>query len=105
MFTLLSLVTSIKDYVEIVHKFIETDPSFEFKTYYDFGSIFTFVVLSGKDLNEKKSIYLLFTITHSHYTKVININLKMFHPDLYRDIRKAFFPSPLDKIKKFLGIQ
>jgi hypothetical protein len=50
MFTLLSLVTSIKDYVEIVHKFIETDPSFEFKTYYDFGSIFTFVVLSGKDL-------------------------------------------------------
>jgi len=50
MFTLLSLVTSIKDYVEIVHKFIETDPSFEFKTYYDFGSILTFVVLSGKDL-------------------------------------------------------
>nr|AOY36049.1 hypothetical chloroplast RF1 [Hariotina sp. MMOGRB0030F] len=50
MFTVLSLVTSIKDYVEIVHKFIETDPSFEFKTYYDFGSILTFVILSGKDV-------------------------------------------------------
>jgi len=62
-------------------------------------------ILSGKDLNEKKSIYLLFTMTHSHYTKVINMNLAMFHPDLHRDIRKAFFPTPLDKIKKFLGIK
>ena len=62
-------------------------------------------ILSGKDLNEKKSIYLLFTMTHSHYTKVINMNLAMFYPDLHRDIRKAFFPTPLDKMKKFLGIK
>ena len=47
-------------------------------------------ILSGKDLNEKKSIYLLFTMTHSNYTKVINMNLAMFHPDLHRDIRKVF---------------
>lgn len=61
-------------------------------------------ILSGKDLNEKKSIYLLFTITHPHYKKAINMNLSMFYPDLYRDIRKAFFPTSLDKMKKFLGI-
>ncbi len=62
-------------------------------------------ILSGKDLNDKMSIYLLFTITHPHYTKVINMNLSMFHPDLHKDIRKAFFPTPLDKMKKFLGIK
>jgi hypothetical protein len=50
MFTTMSLVTSIKDYVEVVHKLIETDPNFNITTYYDFGSILTFVILSGKDL-------------------------------------------------------
>lgn len=40
-------------------------------------------ILSGKDLNEKKSIYLMFTMTHPHYTKVINMNLAMFYPDLH----------------------
>ena len=62
-------------------------------------------ILSGKDLNEKKSIYLLFTMTHTNYTKVINMNLAMFYPDLHTDIRKAFFPTHLDKIKNFLGIK
>ena len=61
-------------------------------------------ILSGKDLNEKKSIYLMFTLTHPHYTKVINMNLEMFHPDLHTEIRKAFFPTPLDKLKKMLGL-
>ena len=46
----MSLVTSIKDYVEVVHKLIETDPNFNITTYYDFGSILTFVILTGKDL-------------------------------------------------------
>jgi hypothetical protein len=62
-------------------------------------------ILSGKDLNDKMSIYLLFTMTHPHYTKAINMNLSMFHPDLHRDIRKAFFPTPLDKMMNFLGIK
>lgn len=50
MFTFLSLVTSIKDYVEVVHKLIETDVNFSLTSYYDFGSVFTFVVLGGKDM-------------------------------------------------------
>lgn len=62
-------------------------------------------ILSGKDLSEKKSIYLLFTMTHPHYTKVINMNLAVFHPDLHRDIRKAFFPTTIDKMMNFLGIK
>lgn len=61
-------------------------------------------ILSGKDLNEKKSIYLLFTMTHPHYTKAVNMNLSMIDPVFYKVIRKALFPTTLDKIKKFLGL-
>jgi len=50
MLTLISLVTSIKDYVEVVHKLIETDPNFHVNTYFDFGSLLTFSILSGKQL-------------------------------------------------------
>nr|WVD56182.1 hypothetical chloroplast RF1 [Tetradesmus sp. JML-2023b] len=50
MFTTMSLVTSIKDYIEVVHKLIETDPNLKITSYYDFGSILTFVILSGKEL-------------------------------------------------------
>lgn len=46
----MSLVTSIKDYIEVVHKLIETDPNFKINTYYDFGSIITYILLSGKDV-------------------------------------------------------
>ena len=52
MFTLLSLVTSIKDYIEVVHKLVETSTpnAFEVTSYYDFGAILTYLVLSGKEL-------------------------------------------------------
>lgn len=49
MFTFLSLITSIKDYVEVVHKLVETDSNFAVNSYYDFGSVFTFIILTGKD--------------------------------------------------------
>jgi hypothetical protein len=49
MFTFLSLITSIKDYVEVVHKLIETDSNLSIHSYYDFGSVFTFIILTGKD--------------------------------------------------------
>lgn len=62
-------------------------------------------ILSGKDLEEKKSIYLLFTLTHPHYIKVLHMNLAMYYPGLYKEIRKAFFPTTLDKMKEFLGIK
>lgn len=62
-------------------------------------------ILSGKDLDEKKSIYLMFTLTHPHYIKVLHMNLAMYYPDVYKEIRKAFFPNLLDKLKKNLGIR
>jgi len=76
MLTLLSLVTSIKDYVEIVHKLIETDPSLKITTYYDFGSIFTFIILSGKDL-------ILNIFTFQWFQKIWSI------PTLIPDIASA----------------
>jgi hypothetical protein len=50
MLTFLSVVTSIKDYVEVIHKLIETDANFHLTTYYDFGSILTFLILSTKNI-------------------------------------------------------
>lgn len=51
MFVTLSLVTSVKDYIEIVHKVVETNASnsVDLGSYYDFGSILTYLILSGKD--------------------------------------------------------
>ncbi len=50
MFSTMSLVTSIKDYIEVVHKLIETDPNLKMATYYDFGSIITYILLLGKNV-------------------------------------------------------
>jgi hypothetical protein len=52
MFTLLSFVTSIKDYVEIVHKLVETNatPDFQINTYSDFGAILTYIVLTIREI-------------------------------------------------------
>lgn len=51
MLTILSLVTSVKDYIEVVHKLVETNtPSpFDVMNYSDFGAIFTYLVITGKE--------------------------------------------------------
>ena len=41
--TLMSLVTSVKDYVEITHKFIELEP---LKYYSELGALFTYLIVS-----------------------------------------------------------
>lgn len=52
MFTLLSLVTAVKDYIEVVHKLVETNPSnsFEVLSYTDLGAIVTYIVMSVKEM-------------------------------------------------------
>ena len=45
-FTIMSLVTSVKDYVEITHKLIEIEP---LKNYTDFGAVFTYFIFSIGD--------------------------------------------------------
>ena len=49
MVVFMSLVTSIKDYIEVVHKLIETDPNFHLPSYYDFGAIVTFLIVTLKN--------------------------------------------------------
>lgn len=50
MLTILSLVTSVKDYIEVLHKLIETDSMNGLNSYYDFGAGTTFVVLAAKEI-------------------------------------------------------
>jgi hypothetical protein len=45
-FTLMSLATSVKDYVEITHKLIEIEP---LKNYTEFGAVFTYFIFSIGD--------------------------------------------------------
>jgi hypothetical protein len=47
----------------------------------------------------------MFYITHSHYVPGVNVLLQIKDPELWKLIRKAFFPTPLDKMKKSLGIK
>nr|YP_009492296.1 hypothetical chloroplast protein RF1 [Pseudopediastrum sp. CL0201VA]AWI68853.1 hypothetical chloroplast protein RF1 [Pseudopediastrum sp. CL0201VA] len=50
MLTILSLVTSVKDYIEVLHKLIETDSMNGLNSYYDFGAGTTFLVLAAKEI-------------------------------------------------------
>lgn len=49
MISILSLVTSVKDYVEIVHKLIETDNNFKISNYSDLGPIITYTLITLKE--------------------------------------------------------
>ena len=49
MISVLSLVTSVKDYVEIVHKLIETDSNFKITNYSDLGPIITYTLITLKE--------------------------------------------------------
>ena len=48
MISLLSLVTSVKDYVEIIHKLIESDTAYTITNYNDLGPIITYILLTLK---------------------------------------------------------
>jgi hypothetical protein len=84
---------------------MEKEPGAVLATKDDNLETITNKILSGKSLEDKKSIYLMFTMTHPHYTKAINMNLSMVDPVFYKVIRQALFPTTLDKIKNFLGLK
>lgn len=50
MLTILSVITAVKDYVEIVHKLVESDSSNQVANYFDLGAISTYLILGGKQL-------------------------------------------------------
>nr|ANQ46432.1 Ycf1 [Tetrabaena socialis] len=56
-FTFLSLVTSVKDYVEITHKLIEIEP---LKNYTEFGALFTYFIFSFGDFLKNFFSFSLF---------------------------------------------
>ncbi len=49
MIPIISLVTSVKDYIEIAHKLIESDSNFSLTNYNEIGPIITYILLSIKD--------------------------------------------------------
>jgi hypothetical protein len=49
MISILSLVTSVKDYVEIVHKLIESDSNYTIQSYDELGPLITYLLLSIKN--------------------------------------------------------
>ena len=62
-------------------------------------------ILSQESMKSKFSVYSLFYITHKHYIPVVNILLQIDDPELWKLIRKGFYPTILDKMKKYLGIK
>ena len=50
MLTILSVITAVKDYVEIVHKLVESDSTNQVANYFDLGAISTYFILGGKQL-------------------------------------------------------
>jgi hemoglobin-like flavoprotein len=61
-------------------------------------------ILSQDNLDSKLSIYRLFYITHSHYIPGINTLLQIKDPELWKLIRKSFYPTIFDKIMKLTSL-
>lgn len=59
-------------------------------------------ILSQKNNESKLGVYSLFFITHSHYITGINVFLKIKDPELWKIIRKLYYPTLLDKINFFI---
>jgi hypothetical protein len=57
MLPFLSLVTSVKDYLEVVHKLIEFDSANN--NYTEFGNIFTFFLISLKIFGVYQFLFLI----------------------------------------------
>ncbi len=61
-------------------------------------------ILSQKSIDSKFGIYSMFYITHSHYVTGVNMLLQIKDPELWKLIRKAFYPTLIDKMMSFLGV-
>ena len=62
-------------------------------------------ILSQDSINSKFGVYSLFYITHNHYIPGINMLLQFKDPELWKLIRKSFYPTIFDKMMKFLRIK
>jgi hypothetical protein len=58
MFYFISLVTSVKDYIEIAHKLVESDVT-NFSTYNDLGALFSYLLFSFKQIFTASNLWNL----------------------------------------------
>lgn len=54
-------------------------------------------------LKGKIAVYTMFTLTHGLSINNINVHLKLQDPKFWEEIRKVFYPTIFEKIKKKLG--
>lgn len=60
-------------------------------------------ILSQESMKSKFSVYSMFYITHKHYMPGINMLIQINDHELWKLIRKGFYPTLFDKMMKFLG--
>jgi hypothetical protein len=57
-------------------------------------------IQTPKDLKGKLGVYTMFKITHANSINHINIFIQLKDPNLWKEIKKVYYPSFFDKIKK-----
>lgn len=59
-------------------------------------------IKSGKDIETQFKIFSLFWLTHPNYRKALISSLQLWHPKLWKMVKRAYYPTFLDKkINKF----
>lgn len=61
-------------------------------------------ILNQKDLNKKLGVYQLFTTTHFEMVKHIDFMIQVKDEELWELIRKIYYPTFWEKIKRKLGL-
>ena len=60
-------------------------------------------IQTPKDLNLKLRVYTMFRLTKYRSLNEINIYIQLKDPDLWEEIRKHFYPTLFEKIKKWFS--
>ena len=55
------------------------------------------------DLKGKLMVYSMFMVTKANSISAINICIQLKDPKLWKEIKKVYYPSFFDKIKKTFG--
>lgn len=55
-------------------------------------------IKSGKDIETQFKIFSLFWLTHPNYRKALIGSLQLWYPNLWKMVRRAYYPTFWDKI-------
>ena len=67
------------------------------KTQDDLNSIMK-KIKSGDDIEAQFKFFLYFWITQPHYRKALINTIKLWHPNLWKMVRRAYYPTLWDQI-------